>query len=50
MKFMKWFFMTNKDGENPAVICLSMLVGVLVVFLAVWGAYGFPALPITKSP
>ena len=48
MKTLKWFFTTNEDGENPAVMIVSMLIGFAIVFFVVWAAHGFPALPIAK--
>lgn len=50
MKTFKWFFTTNKDGENPAVMILSVIVANALIFFVVWLASGCPALPITKTP
>ena len=50
MKTLKWFFTTNNDGENPAVMILNMIVGVALVFFAVWLVSGCLVLPTTKTP
>ena len=50
MKTLKWFFTTNKDGENPVVMILSVIVGIAIVFFVVWLVSGCPALPTTKTP
>lgn len=42
MSFWKRFITTSKDGENPAVILLSLFVGFLLAALVVWGVLGFP--------
>ena len=51
MKAIKSFFTTNNDGENPAVITLSLFIGVALALMVIWGLKGFPQLPpISKIP
>lgn len=50
MKTFKWFFTTNEDGENPAVMLLSSVVGLMLAFLMIWIIAGCPKLPITTAP
>lgn len=46
----KWFFATNEDGENPVLMIVSGMAGMLAAFGIIWLLAGCPKLPITTAP
>lgn len=42
MRKKPWFFTTSPDGENPAIMLASMMLGLIAAAVIIWLIAGTP--------